>query len=100
MSRTKVKEKGNYTSLPPVCRHDIYRNDINFVEQYSFNLVPANLEILIIWHWRIVVPGLEVLFFTRQSFISERNRSQGHVQEGLQECVCVCVCPSNHRVIS
>jgi len=28
-----------------VCHHDIYRNNIKFVE-HSFNPVPANLEIL------------------------------------------------------
>jgi hypothetical protein len=54
------------------------------IQQNSFNLTPDNTEILIIQHLRSIVPKPEVLLFTRKIFINKRNRSQGHVQKGLQ----------------
>jgi hypothetical protein len=38
---------------------------------------------LIIWHLKSVVPRLEVLLFSRKSFVTETGRSQGHVQKGI-----------------
>ena len=42
---------------------------------------------LIIWQLTRVVPGLELLLFTKKIFISETGRPQGQVQKGIQECV-------------
>jgi len=60
---------------------------ITYVQQNSCNLSSDNLDILIVWQLKRVIPGPEFLLLTKTIFISETGRPQGQVQKDLQECL-------------
>ena len=62
---------------------------VYFVQQNSVNPSSYDSEILIIWHLRRLVPRLEILLFPEKSFVNETGRSQGHVQNEVQVCLCI-----------
>jgi hypothetical protein len=45
----------------------------------------TNMETLKIQHFQTAVPRLEVLLFTRKTFVSKTDRPEGHVQKDLQQ---------------
>jgi hypothetical protein len=58
------------------------------IQQNLFNLICDNLEILIIWHLRRVVPRLEVLLFTTKKCLLMKEADLRHIIKKASKIVC------------